>query len=65
MDVGRKDGVLAGMRFITYEPSRVHEDIIVTNVYETTSEGIVKQEGKISAEVSTKWKISTSIHDIK
>lgn len=65
LDVGSKQGVMVGMRFVTYKPQRVHENIIVTNVFENSSEAIVRQEGSYHDVPSTKWKISTSIRDIK
>ena len=47
LDVGAKDGVIVGMRFVTYKPSRVHEDIVVTKVLENRSEGVIRQQGTI------------------
>lgn len=65
LNVGSKQGVMVGMRFVTYKPQRVHENIIVTNVFENSSKAIVRQEGNYRDAPSTKWKISTSIRDIK
>lgn len=65
LNVGSKHGVLVGMRFITYKPRLVHEDIVVTKVFENSSEAVVRQEGSYHDAPSTKWKISTSIRDIR
>lgn len=65
LDVGSKQGVLVGMRFITFKPRLVHEDLIVTKVFENSSEAIVRQEGGYYDTPSTKWRVSTSTRDIK
>lgn len=65
LNVGARQGVLVGMRFVTYKPRLIHEDIVVTEVLDDRSKGIVRQQGRIYDQPSTKWKISTSIRDIK
>ena len=54
LDVGSKQGVLIGMRFLTYKPRRVHEDVVVTKVFEKSSEAIVRQDRSYQDAPSTK-----------
>lgn len=65
LNVGAKSGVKVGMNFVTYKPIRVHEDVVITNVYDDSSEAITRQRGPIFDLPSIKWKVSTSIRDIK
>jgi hypothetical protein len=65
LNAGSAKGVLVGMEFHVYSPSRIAESAKVTKVEEQFSEAEIEQIGLEDKLPSTGWKFSTSIKDIK
>jgi hypothetical protein len=65
LKAGSAKGVLVGMEFHVYSPSRIAESAKVTKVEEQFSEAEIVQVGLDGAFPSTRWKFSTSIKDVK
>ena len=62
VDKGSQDGILPGMEFYVTSPEKIFAPIKLTQVSETESEGIIKQDNVKQETPQIDWTVSTSLH---